>query len=337
VVKLSISLKIVVVVLLILVLALTFVNISLLSTNSRLLTKQKLASTCNVDASNSDNQLLSPDLAWLNIDVFLEKQNTVMSSYGDLEKTLSFVLDSARGDYSLYFEDLTTGAHIGIREQEKFAPLSLLKVPLMIATLKEIEMGVVSLNQKVVLDKEDIDFQSGKLWEKGAGYEITVKDLLIYLIKYSDNTAVYALNRHVVSEKYVIESRLLTGLSSVSNITVDDRISPQGYSDMLRGLYFSNYLRKPFSELGLALMSDTDFNSQLPAGLPKNIRVAHKVGVYATEGYYHDCGIIYVPGKPYLLCVMSNNTDSGEADKIISEVSKIVYEYVTANTTAVKR
>jgi beta-lactamase class A len=103
---------------------------------------------------------------------------------------------------------------------------------------------------------------------------------------------------------------------------------------MLRSLYLSSYLRRPMSEIALNTMLYTKYNSQIPAGVPSNVPVAHKIGFYFQEGYFHDCGIVYVPKKPYILCVMSKNTNQIEANKIISAVSKIVYDYVnTGNVT----
>jgi beta-lactamase class A len=146
------------------------------------------------------------------------------------------------------------------------------------------------------------------------------------MIKHSDNTALLALSRHVVSDSTFAEAKLGMGLPPMIN---DTAVSPKQYANMLRGLYFSNYLRKPFSEVALSLMMETDFNSQIPAGLPKDVKVAHKVGIYNLGGYYHDCGIVYAPNHPYILCVMSKNTDLAEADKVISQSSKIVYDYIS--------
>jgi beta-lactamase class A len=268
-------------------------------------------------------------MAWSNIDTFLLKQQNLTTKYSDLQKNLYLLLESANGQYSLYFEDLNTGVSFGINEKEEFVPLSLLKIPTLVATLKEVELGRVSLDKIVVLNERDLDNRSGKLWEKGAGYDISIKDLMINLIKHSDNTALLTLNRQVVSDTTFTEARLAMGLSSPSvNVTT---LTAKDYSNMLRGLYFSNYLRKPFSELALTLMLETDFNSQIPAGVPLDVKVAHKVGIYAFEGLYHDCGIVYAKDNPYILCIMSKNTSSKEADKIISEVSRMIYNFVSTN------
>jgi len=282
----------------------------------------------NLDAGVSNYQLLSPKIAWLGVNEFVEEQQHLTISYKDMKSSVNFVLQNTQGHYAFYFEDLTTGAWIGIHEKEEFASLSLLKVPTMIATLKEVESGNVSLDTELELNAEDIDMNSGTLGTKGAGYKITVRQLLVELIKHSDNTALLTLNRRVVSEQTFVEARLAMGMPPP---TVEAKITAKDYANMLRGLYFSNYLRRPFSELALTLMLDTDFNSQIPAGVPKDVKVAHKVGFYTIGGYYHDCGIIYAPNKPYILCVLSKDSTQQEADKVISQLSKIVYVYVTTH------
>jgi beta-lactamase class A len=306
-------------------------SIYLFTFNKILANQSILQRACNPDTGTMDYQLLSPDIAWLSANDFLLRQQQTTTRYSDLKNSVSIILSNTKGQYAFYFEDLTTGAWIGINENQEFMPLSLFKVPVMIATLKEVETGQATLDQVVVLDKLDIDNRSGDLWKKGAGYKITVKDLLLHLIHQSDNTAFEALNRHVIDKDIMFESVIAMGLPEPT--LNDTRVTVKEYSAMLRGLYFSTYLRKPFSELALTLMLESDFNSQIPAGLPKDVKVAHKVGFYTWEGYYHDCGIIYATNKPYLLCVMSMNTDIKEADRVISQISKITYDSVVANNS----
>jgi hypothetical protein len=43
-----------------------------------------------------------------------------------------------------------------------------------------------------------------------------------------------------------------------------------------------------------------------------------------------DCGIIYYPNNPYILCVMTEGTEWGKMEEVISNVSKMVYEEVKA-------
>lgn len=144
------------------------------------------------------------------------------------------------------------------------------------------------------------------------------------MIQDSDNTAYKALMRMVSTEE-LNEAQLAVGLPA----DTPRAINPKEYGNMLRSLYLSSYLRRPMSEIALNIMLYTKHNSQIPAGIPSNIPIAHKAGFYFQQGYFHDCGIIYFPKKPYILCVMSKESNQIESNNIISFVSKIVYDYVT--------
>ncbi len=42
----------------------------------------------------------------------------------------------------------------------------------------------------------------------------------------------------------------------------------------------------------------------------------------------HDCGIIYYPRNPYLLCIMTKGQDFAKLSKIISDISSMVYNEI---------
>lgn len=279
--------------------------------------------------------LLPSPVAWTNTEEYLKLQSHYSESYSDLKRRILNVLknSSNEGYYGIYFEDLTTGAGIGLNEKEGFLPASLLKLPIMVAILKKVEEGGLNMDKKVTLTPEDIDLRSGSLGRKGAGYEITIKEMLVYLIKESDNTAATALLKFITPQecaRVIITVGLSPELYRDNEVTV----SPKQYSNMLKSIYYSEYLNRIFSELCLSIMSETDYNKLLPAGIPSHIKISHKYGVYHLYGKqhgYNDCGIVHYPDKPYLLCVMSRKETEDGAEKTISEISKVVYEYINEN------
>lgn len=276
-------------------------------------------------------KLISPNIAWMDTEDFLKTQKYYSLEYQNLKEDLIKIVNNKNiiGEYGIYFEELNTGTWIGINEKEEFVPASLLKLPVMIATLKKIQDGELTLEQKVSLRKEDIDLRSGYLGLKGEGYTLTVKELLIYLIKESDNTATYTLSNRILTTEEFDKARLAVGLNI--NTSHYGATSPKQYSNILRSLYYSTYLRRTFSELGLSLMSETDYNTQIPAGVPNTIPISHKIGFFFTsdgKAGYHDCGIIYYPNNNYILCVMSKNTTKQEADRVIKDISSTVYNYI---------
>jgi len=112
--------------------------------------------------------------------------------------------------------------------------------------------------------------------------------------------------------------------------TGDILISPKDYSNILRTLYYSSYLKRYSSNLLLSYLTQTRFEKSLPAGVPPDVKVAHKVGYYlAKEGEeHHDCGIFYYDHSPYILCIMTQGLTQEEADAFAAQISRITYDFM---------
>jgi beta-lactamase class A len=110
-----------------------------------------------------------------------------------------------------------------------------------------------------------------------------------------------------------------------------DYISIQSYGNLFAILYNTGYLSKEMSQFALELLSETTFNEGLVAGVPKNIRVAHKFG-YRTladqDSQLHDCGIVYHPSMSYVLCIMTSGPNFEDKKSAIADLSRIVYENI---------
>ena len=94
----------------------------------------------------------------------------------------------------------------------------------------------------------------------------------------------------------------------------------------MKSLYFGSVLNNDDSELILSILTHTEFTNLLPSGVPKVIPIAHKIGLVNGE-IYQDCGIVYVPQKPYSLCMVSKS-DQKTAQTRMHEISAMVYQYV---------
>jgi beta-lactamase class A len=281
-------------------------------------------------ASNPSNfTLLNPEIADLSTDEFLKLQENLIVTYKPLKEEIINITKNRNGIYGIYFEDLTTGAWIGINEKEEFVPASLLKTPLMGAILKKVERGELSLNATMILTKDDLNNKSGTLYARGEGYNITIRRLVKFLANESDNTAENVLTRSL-TVKDVIESQAGLGLTLPNNLYPTLNLSPKEYSNIFRSLYYSSYMRRTFSQLALSMLSNTTI-SFIRSGVPDGIIVSHKFGIYKSLGIYHDCGIIYYPKRPYMLCIMSKNTDRQEAESVMYNISKTVYDYVNGS------
>lgn len=249
--------------------------------------------------------------------------------YQDLRNNLEneIKLSNAEDNLAYFIQDLKTGSWVGREEKEGFTPASLLKVPIMLAILKKVESGELNLDSKLVIREEDIDLTYPTPYEKKAGVEVTVRDLLKSMITHSDNTAKNALIRQLfayevddVFKHLGIPNPYLPGAEQ-------NRVSPRGYSRLFKAMYYSTYVKPDLSEFALKLTTNTQTENLIPEGVPEDIEVAHKFGIY-NEDSLHDCGIVYHPKNPYIICVMTKGLSSIEGSELIRKISKNTYEFV---------
>jgi beta-lactamase class A len=249
------------------------------------------------------------------------------------EKVVKFIdVEKSQGiqDVAVYFRDLNNGPWFGVNEKEGFLPASLLKVPLMMNAFKQAMDDPAFLSRQVTWQGETLNEGYYKVKnELENNHTYSIDEVLSHLIRYSDNNATYVLN-YAIDTSTLVASFYDLGIAPPNQ--ADYAISARTYGSFFRILYNSTFLNKEYSEKALRLLSETVFDQGLVAGVPKSIKVAHKFGerpVDATTDQLHDCGIIYYPGKPYLLCVMTRGRDFDRLASVIAQVSKMVYDSVS--------
>jgi len=241
---------------------------------------------------------------------------------------------------SVYFRELNDGLWFSIGETRKFVPASLRKVPLMITLLKKAEQGKGERKGNALLDREvkfelsrdynaDQNIKPSQLMVPGRRY--TVRDLIYRMIVYSDNNAFRLLT--TVADPVDLGNIYATLRIQNPAVTQDDDfLSVQTYASFFRILYNATYLNRESSDWALDLMSKSEFRAGLVEGVPPEVMVSHKFGEHsdARDGtvQLHDCGIIYYPQHPYMLCVMSQGPNFEFLDDVIREVSRITYSEV---------
>lgn len=232
---------------------------------------------------------------------------------------------------SVYFRDLNNGPWFGVEEQKEFNPGSLLKVPKMLSVFKQVEKNPLFLDKMILAKGVSSTFvQYYKPAVKMAFDRVySVKELLELMIIHSDNDAAAVLGEFL-GEDILQETFQDIGV----NVPTDGNylISVRNYSSFFRILFNASYLNKKYSEQALRLLSQTMFDKGLRAGLPVYMQIAHKFGERTVGGQkqLHDCGIIYYPEKPYILCVMTVGKNAGFDDlaSFIASVSKTVYDSI---------
>ena len=278
------------------------------------------------------------------INPLLECENSTISqdsNLASLKKTIEFIInqDISIGKISfasVYYRDLNNGPWIGINASEYFSPASLIKVPVMMAYLKEAEEDSTILDRKItntkIFDYSQQNITPTTVLEQDKEY--TVNELIERMIIYSDNAAYELLLENIDNTKiFNVYKDLDVDISKAQSDPNGDIITVKDYSSFFRILFNSSYLEEKMSEKALNILSRSQYTKGLVAGIPQNITVAHKFGerqfLPSHEKQLHDCGIVYLPKKPYLICIMSRSTDFDKAANFIHQVSKVVYDEIS--------
>lgn len=253
----------------------------------------------------------------------------------ELEETIKNRLQNKNAEkISVYFRDLNNGPWIGVNEREKFIPASLLKVPLMMTYLKKAEKDPAIFKKKYTYKKSAFGISTTQKYLSITplkdNSEYTVDELIRRMIVNSDNESLFILSNNIdVKEQSQLYSKL--GFPVPENVTSSlEFISPRNIGSFFRVLYNATYLNEEMSEKALQLLTETDFDRGIVAGVPKGVVVAQKYGEREENGNLelHDCGIIYFPEHPYILCIMTEGSDYDSLSTIIKDISRLTYEQV---------
>jgi len=252
------------------------------------------------------------------------------------KQSLETFLNARAGEKtSVYFRELNDGLWFSIGDVEQYIPASLRKVPLMIAVLKQAEQESGLLDRKVKFTQSDDSAQQNFKPSQGLvfGTSYSVKDLIYRMIVYSDNNA-FALLTKIVNPPELMRVYSNLRMLDPQNVTSDNFLSVQTYESFFRVLYNCSYLSREASDWALELLSKSEFSAGLVAGVPPGVKVAHKFGEKSDEAsgtvQLHDCGIVYYPQHPYLLCVMSKGQNFQSLSEGVAGVSRLVYAGIDA-------
>lgn len=270
------------------------------------------------------------------------------SSYSAFRAELEDYIESAyasgaASEVAVYFRDLEGGPSFGINSFSTFAPASLLKLPVIFAIMDIAEGDPALLATRLAYSREAVselsipqqeNFNFAGLGLK-EGNDYTVEEMARAAIVYSDNLSYYTLVKFLNSAYPDGRERILLAFQELGVIDPRDpqeeTVSVRAYAQLFRTLYNASYLTPAASEKVLGWLAEATFDEGLAAGLPRGVALADKFGERVSEdgsNQLHDCGVVYYPGNPYTLCVMTKGRSWAPLKKIIGEISALVYREV---------
>jgi beta-lactamase class A len=247
-----------------------------------------------------------------------------------LESQIQEIDQHLDGVMGIAIEDLTTGDHFFLHESEVFAQASSIKITVLANLYLQAEQGKLKLTDLYTVQSADLVPDSDIMSGLTPGVtRVTLRDLATMMVAVSDNSATNVLiDRVGMQNVNALLDSLGLSHTRLRRKMMDLQAAKQGRENistpremmqLLDAIYHGKVLNKE-STADFFKMLSTGKASFIPRDLPPDLKVANKPG--ELEAVRNDSGIVFVEGRPYVICVMTgylrNERDGEDA---ISKVS----------------
>jgi beta-lactamase class A len=234
------------------------------------------------------------------------------------------------GVMGVAIKDLTTGEQFFLHEDEVFAQASSIKIAVLAGLYLQAQEGRLKLGDLYIVQASDLVPDSDIMNGLTPGVSrVTLRDLATMMVAVSDNSATNVLIDRVGMQNVntmldslgVAHTRLRRKMMDLAAAREgrENISTPREMMQLLEAIYKGKVLHKEFTGDFFKMLS-TNKDSFIPRELPAGLKVANKPG--ELEAVRNDSGIVFVEGRPYVICVMTsflrNERDGEEA---ISKIS----------------
>jgi beta-lactamase class A len=252
-----------------------------------------------------------------------------------LETKITDVDQHLDGVIGVAIEDLNTGDHYLLHEDEVFAQASSIKITVLANLYLQTQQGKLKLTDLYTVQSSDLVPDSDIMNGLTPGVtRITLRDLATMMVAVSDNAATNVLIDRVGMQNVnaMLDSLGLTH-TRLRRKMMDLQAAKEGRENistpremmtLLGDIYRGKVLNKESTDDFFKMLS-TNKSSFIPRDLPADLKIANKPG--ELEAVRNDSGIVFVEGRPYVICLMTgflrNERDGEDA---ISKVSLATWQ-----------
>jgi len=231
---------------------------------------------------------------------------------------------------------------------EPFHAASTMKIPVMIEFFRQASEHQLNTGDKVLVHNEFHSIVDGSTYKldpaddsetdlyKDEGRSQALIELCVLMITQSSNLAT-----NLLIEKLGIENIRATvhaygadGMNVLRGVE-DGKAFEKGMNNtttaralltLLTPIAQYKAIDAKWSKSMVGILLAQEFNDGIPAGLPKEIRVAHKTGEITKIN--HDAAIVYAK-RPYILVVLTRGIEDRKvSSQLIADISRTLYPVV---------
>jgi beta-lactamase class A len=245
--------------------------------------------------------------------------------------------------------DLTSGQQLLHNADQVFPTASVIKLAVLAELYRQEQQALAASSNKngaagaagkarlgdlYTLRKEDLVPDSDILGGLTPGVSrVTNRDLATMMVAVSDNSAANILIECVGMENVnalldslgLKQTRLRRKMMDLEAAKQgrENVATPRELAALLEAVYSGKVVQKPLADDFFKMLASgrTHYKAYFRAGgIPDDVVIAEKEG--ELEGVRADCGVVFVPGRPFVLCVMTSYlTDERAGEAAISRIA----------------
>lgn len=274
----------------------------------------------------------------------------VMAQQSVLRQQIKDIIKPVKGIVGVSVLGLESRDTLSVNGDARLVMHSVMKFPIALTVLHWVDSGKLTLNQMIHIKKKDLAKTYSPLRDKypNGNVDVSVGDLLGYMVSLSDNNACDILLKVIDGPKTVQDYMLRIGVRGIAvraseadmasswELQYTNWCKPKEATILLDKFYKGEVLTKPNTDfLNKILTETTTGPHRLKGLLPAGTVVAHKTGTSPTnaEGLSpatNDIGIITLPnGKHLAIAVFVCNSTDDEVtrDAVIAKISKAAFDF----------
>jgi len=245
------------------------------------------------------------------------------------------------------------GDSLFLHDNWTFHAASTMKVPVMIRLFQMVDAGQLSLDQRITLTNRfrsivdgtpyalDMADDSDSSLYAMVGQAVTVHELIRLMIVRSSNLATNTLIDLADPSKTTTAMRRLGAahirvLRGVEDIPayragLNNTVTARDLAVLMAAIAEDRAASAASCAEMRRILDAQEFSTEIPAGLPPGVTVAHKTG-WVDGVVLHDAAIVYpAGGTPYVLVVLTGGVaETAHAQQLIASISRIVWEHETS-------
>lgn len=246
--------------------------------------------------------------------------------------------------------NLETGDTVNYNGKARLVLHSVMKFPIALTVLHLVDSGVLKLDQMIHVTKRDMQKTYSPLRDKypKGDVDVSVSDLLGYMVSQSDNDACDILLRALNGPQTVQAFMLKSGIRGIAirasegdmasawELQYTNWCKPTEMTLLLQKFYQGKILSKTSTDFLYKIMTETTTGPKRIKGLlPDGTVVAHKTGTSPTNAdglspATNDVGIITLPNGNHLIIsvfVCNSKDDEATRESIIAKIAKASYDF----------